>query len=211
MYSWSVRAKNASGYSDWANNWNFSTSVLIPTLVYPLNGSIGVLTSVEFKWTAVNAATSLIYTLQVATEPNFRDGPREFSGMTGTTKLVTGLQNKILHFWRVGAMVNGSIVWSATWSFRTAGALIAVDQSILKFDSIVVGRTQSKTFNIINTGTENLIISRMAITGSDAGNFNSSDIIPTVINIPMGGRKSVTVNFAPLLSGGYECEIGDIS
>jgi hypothetical protein len=202
QYYWRVRAHNSGGNSQFSNHANpsFTTSSLVPILVYPTNGAVGVPCNLEFQWNGVASATG--YTLQISTESNFRDRPMVFEGnVDALKKIINGMSKKTLHFWRVGAIINGSPVWSATWSFRTAGALISVDNNALRFDSTVVGKTNSKSITIINNGADLLLIPKISISGTDAGNFSCSEISSSSISIPAGERKTITVNFTPIVTG----------
>jgi len=93
-----------------------------PTLLSPMNNEIGISTSRTLKWNAVSGATS--YTLQVSTNSSFSSFVYYQSGLTGTSKQVSGLTNQTQYYWRVSATNSyGTSGWSSEWSFTTLNAI----------------------------------------------------------------------------------------
>jgi uncharacterized protein (TIGR01370 family) len=86
----------------------------------------------------------------------------------------------------------------------TTGPNISVSPSSYNFGSIDVGSSSSpQTFTISNSGTADLIVSSVSITGSDSDQFTlqvgtCTTLTPT---ISAGGSCTVTVTFSPTSEG----------
>jgi hypothetical protein len=81
---------------------------------------------------------------------------------------------------------------------------ISVSPASNDFGSITVGSSSSpQTFTISNTGTADLDISSMSITGSDSGQFTLQTGTCTTLapTISLGGSCTVTVTFSPTSEG----------
>lgn len=90
-----------------------------PVLSSPANGATGVSTSPTLYWNASSGATS--YRLQVSTSSSFTTLIVDQSGITTTSKAVTGLATTMAYYWRVNATNSaGTSAWSTVWSFVTA-------------------------------------------------------------------------------------------
>jgi Tol biopolymer transport system component len=90
-----------------------------PTLSSPSNGATGISTSPTLSWNASSGATS--YRLQVSTSNAFSTTVFDQSGITATSRLVSGLLNNTTYYWRVNACnAGGTSGWSSIWSFTTA-------------------------------------------------------------------------------------------
>jgi len=122
-YYWRVNATNTDGISGWSETWNFKTIALIagiPNLLSPLQGAINQNTSMTLNWNAANNANT--YGLQVSTTSDFSITLVDESGITGTTKAISGLENNTTYFWRVNSINPGwTSNWSETWNFKTIG------------------------------------------------------------------------------------------
>ena len=64
----------------------------------------------------------------------------------------------------------------------------------VNFGNVKLGGTSEKTATIKNTGTSDLLISNISITGSNASEFSQTNDCTT---IPAGGSCTVTVTFTP--------------
>ncbi len=95
-----------------------SPTLPAPVLSNPLNAETGVPVGLTLNWGAVAGATS--YEVQVSPGSDFATLTHSASGITATTRLVTGLTNDTRYYWRVRA-TNNTIVsnWSTVWSFTT--------------------------------------------------------------------------------------------
>ncbi len=70
--------------------------------------------------------------------------------------------------------------------------------SSLVLDSTNIGSTSQKLLAVFNTGTANLVVSGIAVSGAQAGMFAVS---PTTTTITPGSSQSVTVSFTPTSAG----------
>ncbi|HPO63893.1 MAG TPA: hypothetical protein PK762_12510, partial [Candidatus Kapabacteria bacterium] len=95
-----------------------------PSLISPLNNSIGVPRLTQFLWNAVEGATS--YYLQVATDAEFTDIIVGLSVPTTSHTLATQLAATTQFYWRAKGEAEGVIgYWSQGWKFITEGPLDA--------------------------------------------------------------------------------------
>ena len=115
-------ATNQSGTS-YGNQVSFTTSssggtILPPILSYPPDGATNVSISPTLSWNSSSGATS--YSLQVSTNNSFTNLIYDQSGLSDTSKQISGLSNSTQYFWHVNA-TNGSQTsdWSDIWSFTT--------------------------------------------------------------------------------------------
>ncbi|HPO57159.1 MAG TPA: FISUMP domain-containing protein, partial [Ignavibacteriaceae bacterium] len=116
---WRVSGTNKNGSSNWSGEWMFRTinaPAGITTLSSPGNGATNVSLPVTFVWNPTGGATS--YTLQVSESSAFAAYVYNQSGLTGTSRQVTGLSDTTTYYWRVSA--DNSQGPSNTWSFKTA-------------------------------------------------------------------------------------------
>jgi uncharacterized protein (TIGR02145 family) len=92
-----------------------------PTLSSPTNGSTGISTSPTLSWNSVSGATS--YGLQVSANSGFASLVVDQSGITTTSRQVTGLSEGTPYYWRVNATGSGGTSsWSGSWYFATSGS-----------------------------------------------------------------------------------------
>jgi len=116
---WRVSGTNNNGSSNWSGVWMFRTinaPAGITTLSSPGNGATNVPLPVTFVWNATNGATS--YTLQVSESSAFASYVYNQTGLTSTSRQVTGLSDTTTYYWRVSS--DNSSGPSNTWSFKTA-------------------------------------------------------------------------------------------
>jgi hypothetical protein len=122
-YYWRVNASNTGGTSAWSATWNFTTIVSphappAPTLASPTTGSTGVSVSPTLSWNASSGATT--YRLQVSIDSTFATTTCDTSGLTTTSKSITGLSPQTEYYWRVNATDSaGTSGWSTVWNFTT--------------------------------------------------------------------------------------------
>ncbi len=118
-YFWRVRAKNAAMAGDFSPAWNFTTFVLLPTLVSPANNSTGLVVTPTLLWRKVAGATK--YYVQLGIDPSFAGGlVVDDSTLTDTTRAVAGLSYNTLYSWRVAAKTaSGFGTFTPAWSFTT--------------------------------------------------------------------------------------------
>ena len=95
-----------------------------PTLLSPVNGATGQPTTVTLSWNPSAGATS--YRVQLATDSLFGSPIVNDSTVSTTSRVVSGLNNSTLYYWRVNAKnAGGTSSYSPIWHFTTAapGAL----------------------------------------------------------------------------------------
>ncbi len=122
-HTWSVRAYNANGYSDWTTAWTMAITqpVAMPILLTPPNGSL-TLHNLTFSWQAGAGSAPTGYNLQV-------DG--SLITTTNTTS-ATVLSNGV-HTWTVRAFnLLGYSAWVApSWTVEVTDTLPAPNTPIL--------------------------------------------------------------------------------
>jgi len=121
-YFWRVAAINLGGSSGFSPVWNFVTAPLPPSskvnLVNPPNNATKVLVNVDFKWDAVDGAD--VYTLQIATDPDFTNIIVNNNKVFSNTKTIFNLPPLTKLYWRVRAENDGGFSpWSDVWNFTT--------------------------------------------------------------------------------------------
>ncbi len=133
-YWWRVRASNAGGDSPWSAARSFTTEPApvtppeAPTLVSPSDGALAVPVDLTLTWNASTGAEN--YRLQVATDASFANVVFSQSGLTGTSRQVTGLDHEVQYYWRVRASnAGGAGPWSAVRSFTTEQAPVTLPET----------------------------------------------------------------------------------
>ena len=122
-YYWKVKAKNARGWGELSQNFNFTTIPDVPVspiLLSPVNGAINVPIKTFLDWNDVPLATS--YNLQVSTDSSFTNIVIDDSTLTlSQDTLAPGLlSNNTVYYWRVrGKNQNGWGNYSLTNYFTT--------------------------------------------------------------------------------------------
>jgi hypothetical protein len=135
-YYWRVKTRVTGGSSGFSTPWNFTTvqaPAAVPVPLAPANSATNQQLSLTLVWrSAANAAS---YAVQVATDSTFVNGVvLNESGLTDTTKAVSGLAYDTQYYWHVSASNGaGTTAFSSTWRFRTvmsvAGAPVQVSPS----------------------------------------------------------------------------------
>lgn len=96
-----------------------------PTLISPMNGATAISVQPTLTWNASDGADS--YMLQVAIDTLFTISSLIYTqeGLTGTSQMLSGLNNLTSYYWRVNAKnsYGTSVQWSSIWSFTTNGPL----------------------------------------------------------------------------------------
>ena len=117
-YYWRVRSKTDGSYSNWSNNFSFSTKLNAPALIYPSNNSTGVSINPTFSWHLVPNAT--IYQISVSTKADFSTTFFTADSLKDTTLTSPNLIADETFYWRVKAKSDFSeSEWSEVWTFKT--------------------------------------------------------------------------------------------
>ncbi|OYV86708.1 MAG: hypothetical protein B7Z63_03570, partial [Ignavibacteriae bacterium 37-53-5] len=123
-YYWRVNASNSAGASAWSTVWSFTTIIAAPpapTLSIPANGATAVPVNPTVSWNSATGAAN--YRLQVSTSSSFTTTVYDSSGLTVTSRILSGLINATQYYWRVNASnAGGTGSWSAVWNFTTVVA-----------------------------------------------------------------------------------------
>ena len=107
------------------NNESTMSSVLqvnsppVPVLAYPLNNSINIEDTIEFKWNYPSLASS--YRLQISKVSSFDSLiVYDVGELTDTIKVVAGLEGQTQYYWRVNSTnAGGTSSFSSAFSFTT--------------------------------------------------------------------------------------------
>lgn len=159
----------------------------VPTLAFPENGAVNLSEVIDLVWFYPDLASS--YRLQISSEPGFTTGiVFDESGITDTSKQITGLEGGITYYWRVNSVnAGGASDFSDAFSFTTgypaAPELIFPENNTgnLPVDSVLYW------FNNSNTQTFDLQLAR-------AANFSSNSIV-----IDTTGLTDTTHSYSNLL------------
>lgn len=125
-YYWRISATNSVGTGPWSGDWSFTTGTGLPAapeMVSPSNGAKGVSINPLFSWQPLLGVLS--YSIQIASDRQFRTLVTEQSGLTSPSFSFTGLNPSSTYYWRISAVNTlGQGPWSDEWSFETGtGAL----------------------------------------------------------------------------------------
>src|SRR5690606_2880963 len=90
-----------------------------PALALPPDGTVNLSDVIDLVWFYPDLASS--YRLQISTESGFTTGiVYDESGLTDTTKQITGLEGAATYYWRVNAVnAGGTSEFSTAFSFTT--------------------------------------------------------------------------------------------
>ena len=120
-YYWRIRAYNAGGVSAFTTPFSFSTVVAMPStpmLLLPPDGVASQHISLMLQWSRVVGAVA--YQLQVSSDAFFITPLINDSTLIDTLRVVSGLVNNTLYYWRVRAInAGGNSGYAAPFSFTT--------------------------------------------------------------------------------------------
>jgi hypothetical protein len=155
-YYWRVRATNLVGSSSYSAARSFVTQVqtpAAPTLSNPADGASGISTSTTLSWQSVSGAAS--YDVQVSTASTFSTLFLNATGVTTTSRALSGLANGTTYYWRVrGVNAGGAGSFSAVRSFTTVPAVPAVPTlSVPANGSTGVATSQALSWNSVAGAT----------------------------------------------------------
>lgn len=121
-YYFQVMAVNSSYDSGWSVTCSATTFVPAPSSIAATTNSS---TQITVTWSSVSVAET--YKLQYSSTSNFSSNVTTIDGLTSTTRVLTGLQQGLTHYFRVYALVGtaestASPTASATTTVNTPGA-----------------------------------------------------------------------------------------
>ncbi len=126
----------------------------VPTLSSPANAATNQSLTPTLTWLAATAATT--YNLQVSTASNFASPFINATGITTTSRAISGLANSTTYYWRVSSTnTTSTSAWSAVRSFTTAAPL-----------AIPVAPTLSSPANLATNVSRTPTMSWNAVTGA---------------------------------------------
>jgi predicted phage tail protein len=125
QYFWRVKAANSVGTSAWSQVWSFTTREKInppsaPSLLTPLNESVGLTGKTIFTWTKTEGKLS--YGIQIAKDPSFSVKAFDLNNIQPETFETNNLEKGVTYYWRVFASnEGGNSEFSEVWKFETLG------------------------------------------------------------------------------------------
>jgi hypothetical protein len=137
-------------------------------------------------------------------------GTLEFTGDAFTTPALTA---NTTYYVRYSGTCNATTCATVTVVVTTqeinvqGNSIIIVDGDVTPsltdhtdFGNVVTGNNLVRTYTIQNTGTDNLTVSGITVSGGNAGMFTVGTLTPAS-PIPGGGSATFTVTFAPTSTG----------
>lgn len=121
--------------------------------------------------------------------------------VTGTSAAVTGLTQNTTYYYRVQPVGAGSCVgdYSSTGSVVTLAApVIGLSTNALDFGTVPVSVASNLTLAVTNSGSANLVISSLALSGGCSGSYA---VNPTSLTVIPGTVSNVVVTFTPSVTG----------
>lgn len=127
----------------------------VPALSSPANAATNISVTPTLSWAAATAATT--YNLQVSTSSTFETTFINLTGLTTTSRAISGLANSTIYYWRVSATNStGTSAWSAQRSFTTAAPLAVPAAPTLRSpaaNATNVSRTPALSWNAATRAT----------------------------------------------------------
>lgn len=130
-YDYRVRAYNPYTQSMYSNEVKVTTltRLVVPTLIFPENGTNSQPITLTLKWDMIPEALS--YQFQLTTEDHFQSFIID-SILISNQIQVSSLSNMTDYYWRVNATYNtGTSIFSAIWRFTTIIAPTVIPQLLL--------------------------------------------------------------------------------
>lgn len=127
----------------------------VPVLSSPANAATNQSVAPTLSWAAATAATS--YNLEYSTSSTFAANVNSITGITTTSRAISGLANSTTYYWRVSATNStGTSAWSAQRSFTTAAPLAVPAAPTLRSpaaNATNVSRTAALSWNAATRAT----------------------------------------------------------
>jgi C1A family cysteine protease len=148
-------------------------------------GSVGVISSTGCSW----AATSNVGWISVTSgSSGSGNGTVNYSVAANTTASQ-----------RTGTITIAGKTFTVTQDAASSGdPKISVTPTSLNFGTILNRTSSYKTVTVSNTGTANLVVSSVSLSGSSASHYRQSSACGTVTP---GGSCTITLTFAPFSTG----------
>ncbi len=121
-YYWRVNASNAFGTSEWSSARRFTTGVVGPVLIQPVDKAVNVAVAPLLKWNAVTGAVS--YRVQVSDSAAPGTPVVDVTVVSDLSYQASGLANGRTYLWRIySADGSGQGTWSVLQKFTTVVAV----------------------------------------------------------------------------------------
>jgi subtilisin family serine protease len=129
-YFWRVQGHVNESDTPWSSYFQFVSSTLMPpTLISPLNNSIGVSPTAEMSWSAVPNAW--YYIIELSTVQDFSQ-PVLMATSNGNSYLIQNLLHHETYYWKVTAVIPAYFeiyqVTSETWKFSTGDGAVGIPE-----------------------------------------------------------------------------------
>lgn len=159
-----------------------------PTLSSPANNATNQSLSPTLSWAASSGATS--YNLEYSTSSNFTSGNTLITGITSTSRGISGLLNSTTYYWRVNATNDiGTSDWSAVGNFTTTAPVTLPAAPTLRSPA-------NNATNVSRTAT----MSWNAVTGATSYEIQiSTDVNFGTITFGRSGLTGTSVRVSPSL------------
>jgi subtilisin family serine protease len=160
----------------------------VPTLSSPADLATNVAIAPTLSWAAATAATT--YNLQVSTTNTFATTLVNLTGLTTTSRAISGLANSTTYYWRVSTTnATGTSAWSAVRSFTTAAPL-----------ALPAAPTLSSPANLATNVSRTPTISWGAVTGAATYEIQISTIADfSIVTFGSTGLTARSVRVSPQL------------
>ncbi|MEY4628171.1 MAG: hypothetical protein RLZZ595_497 [Bacteroidota bacterium] len=160
----------------------------VPTLSSPADLVTNVAIAPTLSWAAATAAAT--YNLEYSTSSTFASGVVAASGITTTSRAISGLANSTTYYWRVSATnTTGTSAWSAVRSFTTAAPL-----------ALPAAPTLSSPANLATNVSRTPTISWGAVTGAATYEIQISTIADfSIVTFGSTGLTARSVRVSPQL------------
>jgi uncharacterized repeat protein (TIGR01451 family) len=162
VHTWTVRAFNEGGYSDWTAPWVLTVTEAVPgvpTLLAPPNGAVTTTNNVTLMWQAGAGGTPSGYNVQL-------DGATiTTTGTTSATLLSVGVYTWTVRAYNAG----GYSGWAAPWTVEIIPLLPALSIAKSGPANVRAGERITYTLTVTNSGTgtaTGLVISDTLPTGA---------------------------------------------
>lgn len=138
-YFWRVRAKKGAGNGEWSAVWNFTTVPTKPgkpVLISPINNAADQPLSPTLHWRKAKYGET--YHVQVSQNKSFDKPEVDLYSLTDTTRLVPGLTNETVYYWRVNSTnYVGTGDYSDIGVFSTKDTIYAPSELVIAADTLI--------------------------------------------------------------------------
>ncbi|HPO62656.1 MAG TPA: T9SS type A sorting domain-containing protein [Candidatus Kapabacteria bacterium] len=116
---WRVRADDDVNIGIWSNPWSYTSAVMDPTAIFPVNGQENLPLQFMLQWK--DESPNAVYHLQVSKYQNFTDILIDVNNLNNNYYHITLPEYHRNYYWRVIAKINNcSSAWSDVWTFNTS-------------------------------------------------------------------------------------------